>query len=280
MKAGTLPAGSTVAVVAHGWVGDTIVCSAAAASLAIEKGYKVDFYMKWPQLTGIFAADSRFRTIVYRDNFWGRLQLTWRLQGYLLVVREPEVWSYKEPKTTEFRRIAGCELRSEYELRIPELPQDNSVRVGQADKPKITISRDLYKKAYGRNVDEFIEELSRYFDIQWVGLDSGQNSKFGNRTDLLWTAYSMKASVSYIGPEGGLLWLAAGLGVKTIYFTEHFHHVHPTDSSGDPWVALGSVNMFTEGTHVALPSFCSNSEAIQIIKNSLLRQDKNDLSKI
>ena len=34
------------AVVATGWIGDSIMCSAGALSLHLEKGYEVDFYMK------------------------------------------------------------------------------------------------------------------------------------------------------------------------------------------------------------------------------------------
>jgi hypothetical protein len=271
--------GATVAIVATGWVGDTIVCSAGATSLHLEKGYSVDFYMKWPQLKGLFEFDDRFRTILYQDSFWGRFLLNLRLQKYPLVIREPSVWSYKEPKTAEIRRMAGCAIKSEYELRIPNSIGVLPAETNGIDKSRVVISRDIYKKAYGRNIDYFIEGLKKYFEIEWIGLDHEQSSKHGNQSDLLQTARAMKRAICYIGPEGGLLWLAAGIGVRTIYFTEHFHHVHPTEKDGDPWLSLGSVNMFPDGNHIAIPAFCSNEAAIEIIKNALIEEGEDKLLK-
>ena len=70
------------AVVATGWVGDSIMCSAAAQSLHEDKGYQVDFFIKWPQLMRIMEADDRFITRLYQDNFLGRLKLKLRLQWW------------------------------------------------------------------------------------------------------------------------------------------------------------------------------------------------------
>jgi len=83
-------------------------------------------------------------------------------------------------------------------------------------------------------------------------------------------AFAMKKSDCFIGPEGGMLWLAGCLGVRTIYFTEHFHHVHPQHPQGDPWKSLGIVNMFPNANHIPLPSYCSNQDAVEIISNALL----------
>ena len=67
-----------------------------------------------------------------------------------------------------------------------------------------------------------------------------------------------------------MLWLAGCLGVRTIYFTEHFHHVRPPVPDGDPWKSLGIANMFPNANHIALPSYCSNQDAVEIISKALL----------
>jgi hypothetical protein len=262
------PQSKMAAVVATGWVGDSIMCSAAALSLHEDKGYEVDFYIKWPQLMRIMVADNNFSTRLYQDTFLGRLQLKFNLQKYDLVVYEPKMWSHKEPKIIEIRRLAGCKLSSEYLLKIAENLQSGNRALGS--KPLITLSRDIYKKAYGRDVDDFVKNLRKTCNIEWIGLDPKLSSKSGREEDLLPLAETMKKSDCFIGPEGGMLWLAGCLGVRTIYFTEHFHYVRPQDPEGDPWKSLGIANMFPNSNHIALPSYCSNQDAVEIISNALL----------
>jgi hypothetical protein len=256
------------AVVATGWVGDSIMCSAAALSMHEEKGYEVDLYIKWPQLMCIMTADDRFTTRLYQDTFLGRLKLKFKLQQYDQVVNEPKMWTYTEPKIVEIRRLAGCNLSSEYILKITDKLLSGIQVVG--GKPLITISRDLYKKAYDRDVDDFVNKLRKVCDVEWIGLDPNLSSKYGRDEDLLPIAQTMKKSDCFIGPEGGMLWLAGCLGVRTIYFTEHFHHVHPQHPQGDPWKSLGIANMFPNANHIPLPSYCSNQDAVEIISNALL----------
>ena len=256
------------AVVATGWVGDSIMCSAAAQALHEEKGFQVDFFIKWPQLKCIMDADDSFITRLYQDNFLGRLKLKLSLQQYDLVVYEPKMWSHTEPKIVEIRRLAGCHLSSEYVLTIAErLTSDNRAA---GSKPLITLSRDIYKKAYGRDIDDFLQKLRQVCDVEWIGLDPNLSSKYGRDEDLLPLAQAMKKSDCFIGPEGGMLWLAGCLGVRTIYFTEHFHHVRPQHPQGDPWKSLGIANMFPNANHIPLPSYCSNQDAVEIISNALL----------
>lgn len=253
-----------VAVIATGWVGDTIACSAAATSLFEEKGYDVHLYIKWPQLLSILNNDARYSTKLYKDTRLGRMLLWHQLQQYDLIIKEPKTWSYTEPLTMEIRRLAGCSPLSEYELKVPSTPA--SLAKG---KKTITVSRDIYKRAYGRNIDELITKLETIYHIEWIGLNPTQDSKTGRATDLLPVAQTMLRSDGYFGPEGGMLWLAAGLGIRTFYLTEHIQQVHPIHPSGDPWKCLGSQNMFPRGNHVALPSFCSNDDAFASIRNAL-----------
>lgn len=256
------------AVVATGWLGDSIMCSAAAGSFHDERGFSVDFYIKWPQLFNVMVADVRFRTRLYQDSFLGRMRLKCLLQNYDLVLYEPKQWSHKEPKIVEIRRLAGCTLSSEYLLEISnKLPSANVVN---RKRPLITLSRDIYKKSYGRDIDEFVKMLRHFCDVERIGLDPKLSSKFSKEKDLLPLAKAIKNSDCFIGPEGGMLWLAGCLGVRTIYLTEHFHQVHPSDPEGDPWKSLGIANMFPNSNHIALPSFCSNRDACEIICKALL----------
>ena len=105
------------AVIATGWLGDTIACSAAATSLA-EKGYKTTLFIRWPQLKPILDKDKRFITRTYWHIKLLKLFMPIINRFFDLVIWEPSGWSYKEPFTSEMRRLAGCDPKPEYSLSL------------------------------------------------------------------------------------------------------------------------------------------------------------------
>jgi uncharacterized protein (DUF427 family) len=256
------------AVVASGWLGDTIACSAAATSLH-EKGYKVDFYILWPQLKPILVNDQRFRTIVYSKFLISYLKRPLFQSRYDLIVREPNGWSYEEPFTSEIRRIAGCEVKTEYELFLPNIIPD--LLKGKS-RPVIAFARDTEKRAYGRDISDLLKRLSLHADIEWVGLDPKLSSKKGKNKALILDAIKISQSDFFVGPEGGLLWLAAGLGKKCIYFSEHIQELAKKIERGTPTLCLGSTKHFPNGNHIELPAFCSNEVAAETIIQNLINQ--------
>ena len=256
------------AVIATGWVGDTIACTAAATSLS-EKGYELTFFTRWPQLQEILQNDGRFKVRVYWHLKIIRLLKPILNLWFDRVVWEPSRWSYKEPFTSEIRRLAGCEPHPEYELFL-SLGKKNTHQYHN-ERPRIAVGRDLYKRAYGRNVDEFIEMLAEHAEIIWIGLDPNKNSKNGKFQSLLKEAQRISTCNLFIGPEGGLLWLAAGIGMSCIYFTENIsevakqHHLISLDH------VLGSKNHFPGvNIHNALPFQCSNEFAVVEIMRMIL----------
>lgn len=253
-------------MIATGWLGDTIACTAAATSLYEERDFEVDFYVKWPQLISILSQDTRYRTQGYVDSRWGRFSLSRRLADYDLVLREPSTWSYREPFTAEIRRTAGCAPKPEYTL---VLPGNTASSHHQPFFRRIAIARDIYKRAYGRDVNALIDALSQQFELVWVGLPPEKSSKRGRHLDLMEDAQLLASADGFVGPEGGLLWLAAGLGVRTVYFTEHIQHVQESIQSGNAWCSLGSINLFPEKGHCALPAYCTNDEALARIAHAI-----------
>ncbi len=250
------------AVIATGWVGDTIACTAAATSL-YELGYEVTFFTRWPQLVEILRNDSRFSVRLYRHLKAIRLFrpiLSWYFD---LLVWEPNKWSYKEPFTAEIRRIAGCPPTPEYELFLGS--KNVVTDVAHGSRPVITVSRDLYKRAYGRDIDDLITQLQTLGQIEWVGLPPQKNSKHGKQKGLLDDAMRIFKSDIFVGPEGGLLWLAAGIGKPCIYFTENIIEVAKQNNILNLDHILGSKNYFPNSAiQFALPPYCSNERVIKI----------------
>ena len=253
------------AVIATGWVGDTIACTAAATSLS-EKGYEVTFFTRWPQLIPILKNDSRFTVRLYwhlRILLLIKPILNWY---YDKVVEEPTKWGYKEPFTAEIRRIAGCAPIPEYQLFL----SSEAVVLDTVHNPKpvIAISRDLYKRAYGRDIDKLVAQLQTLAEVCWVGLPPQKNSKHGKSSGLLDDAIKISKSDIFMGPEGGLLWLAAGISKPCIYFTENIVEVAKQNKIPNLDHVLGSKNHFPkQAIYFALPPDCSNEFAITFTKN-------------
>jgi len=108
------------AVVSTGWLGDAIACSAAAASLS-EKGYETTLYISWPQLKPILD-NPRFKTALYGRYLNKKIRRPLLPFLYGKVVREPKLWTYSEPSTSEIRRMAECVPEPEYQLFLsPDL---------------------------------------------------------------------------------------------------------------------------------------------------------------
>jgi hypothetical protein len=255
------------AVVATGWVGDTIACSAAATTL-YDNGYKVSFYVRWPQLKSILDNDKRFETIVFGQLLTCRIKRPLFPSKYDLIVDEPKGWSYEEPFTAEIRRLAGFVGGSEYSLFLS--PSQIALHISKGSRPVISIARDIYKRAYGRNIPELIESLSLFAEICWVGLSPEKNSKRGKSNSLVEDASKIYNSDLFVGVEGGLLWLAAGLGTRCVYFTEHILEVAKKCKRGDPFAVLGSKNIFPNSGHIDLPVNCENEYAVDVIQKALI----------
>ncbi len=255
------------AVIATGWVGDTIACTAAATSL-YDKGFEVTFFTRWPQLVPILKNDSRFKVQLYWHLKFIRLikpMLNWYFD---LVVWEPNKWSYKEPFTAEIRRIADCAPITEYQLFLGS--ETETLEVADNSRPIIIMSRDLYKRAYGRNINDLVAQLQALGKVKWVGLPPQKNSKHGKTRGLLIDAISIFNGDIFIGPEGGLLWLAAGINKPCVYFTENIVEVAKNNNISNLDSVLGSKNHYPDkAIYFALPAYCSNEDAIKIIKNAM-----------
>jgi hypothetical protein len=257
------------AVIATGWVGDTIACTAAATSLA-ERGFETTLWTRWPQLKPILDNDKRFKTKTYlRVNVLNWFKFILEIY-YDLVVWEPSKWSYEEPFTCEIRRKAGCSPTPEYSLFLSDEQTPLKELSAEKNAPRICISKDFHKRLYGRNAEDFLNQLSDFANIHWIGLDSSKNSKHGKFHSLVADAQILKSCDVYVGPEGGILWLAAGLGQKCVYFTEHILDAAKRYQIDDLSQILGSRNHFPKRTDiVALPPYCENDIAIKAIKDLL-----------
>jgi hypothetical protein len=251
-----------VAVVSRGWLGDSIACTAAAARLA-ENGKSVDFYHPWPQLQPILEMQALYRPILY-NRVWSKyFTPAWLKKRYDRIIIEPTPWSYQEPFTAEIQRLADI---SPINSLLPVIKLQPPRRENK-ERKRIAISRDIYKRSYGRDVDALVKQLSQEFDIDWVGLDPKLDSKKGVRRSLQSVAEAMLAADLSLVPEGGLLWFSGLIGARSIYMKEHIVEIKKVR----PYVADSCFEMENIlGTKtVGAEPLCSNRELIYLIKNQL-----------
>jgi hypothetical protein len=252
------------AVVASGFMGDTIACTAAASSLH-DRGFDVTLFTRWPQIQSLLENDPCFDTVVYGRVIPRRIQRPLLPRRFELIVREPYPWSYQEPFTSEIRRLSGSSPTPGYTLHLNE--RQKAIGRLRTDRPSVAISRDLRKRAFGRDVEALLAMIEEIADIRWVGLDPVLHSKHGRRRSIERDASIIRDSTIFFGPEGGMLWIAAGVGSRCVYLTENIARLE--DEHPLVWRSLGSCNHFPDARHHALPPGCSNLHAIEEIDRIL-----------
>lgn len=165
--------------------------------------------------------------------------------------------------------MAGFDPIPEFSITRPApKSQKLDLTVAPSSRPRICISRDIKKRSYGRDIDELVSFLSEFVDVSWIGLSPALDSKKGQRLGMEVDIQTLMSSDAYFGPEGGMLWLAAGLGVRTIYLTEH---IHALEKKFGPGVhkTLGMVNVFPKGKHTALAPGLPNKDVVQKVADLL-----------
>lgn len=139
-------------------------------------------------------------------------------------------------------------------------------------------NNDVPNLGYGgrrRNDGLIVSDLKQSFpEIKFipVGKENGYNVKrpaFSADKELLQTAHLIKNADLFIGAEGGLSNLAAGLGTPTVITGDFIHQLYGPrgvlEQNDDPM--LGPVKMFDGKKHCTLNPYFSDYEVINAIKS-------------
>lgn len=140
---------------------------------------------------------------------------------------------------------------------------------------------DVPNLGYGgrrRDIEFIIESLEKEENIFLIplGMPVGYNQKeitLDGVSNYTLTASMVKACDWFIGAEGGLANLAAGVGTKTIITGDYVHQLYGwngvVERNEDP--KLGPKYYFPEG-HYTLDPYLTDSEVVGKIKNLILEQ--------
>ena len=138
---------------------------------------------------------------------------------------------------------------------------------------------DVPNKGYGgnnRNIDFILNELNMDSNIMLipVGKPNGHNQMSGDATcvsELTLTTSVIKECDYFIGTEGGLSNIAAGVGTKTIITGDFVHQLYGwngvIEKNEEP--KLGPKFYFPEFGHIELNPYLSDNQIINSIKELL-----------
>jgi hypothetical protein len=278
-----------------GFIGDNIFATSVAKKLKEENGNDclVDFQIS------ILAPFE----LIYNNPYIDNVFLTNQDETQYDIVCPLYPIHRQETPTIQFQRQCGIKnVSSEYEIYVNpaiDILINNSLDVYKSNK-KILVacqinweeksflfSEDEYKKGidvpnlgYGgkrRDINFIVNKLSDEKNIVLipVGKPNGYNQLSGDIscvTELTFATSIIKNCDYFIGSEGGLSNIAAGVGTKTIITGDFVHQLYGwngvIEKNEEP--KLGPKYYFPEFGHVTLNPYISDEQVVQYIKNNII----------
>jgi len=286
-----------VLVITYGFFGDIAFSSALASFLASEYS-QVDYLIGFPQMRKLIM-NNPFIKNVYVPSSPGpapttstEFQLTYDkvIQLGPLSFTKPPVVQYKQQAgikdtSPDYKLYTDNNLDSAVQTLFTDLPEDKKVIavMNNWKEKTFTFTEEQYNSGidvpnlgYGgahRDTDKIISVLSDYFTILTVGVEGGNQQQTVNTDDhdsksILFETSIMKYCNAFIGAEGGLCNLAAGVGTKTIITGDFVHQLYGWNGVlkkiEEP--KLGPKYYFKDEGHVTLDPYLTDNEVIEQIK--------------
>lgn len=239
-----------ILIIVTGWLGDSLFASSIAKKLKEEGKYnQVDYLLGFPQTAPILAQnkyiDNIFvsmhygaypvfpatlysfdQNIIYRKTGHKVYSIGAGYEEYDNIVTLP-VNDLRDVPTVKFQKACGVENpTTEFDLSYPvstEIIQEGRDQRFYSRVRKVIGVCQTWKQAdeSQRDVEELEEELGGYaFSIIKIGSTISQHEGANQVDKYLEMAQLMQVCDFVVGAEGGLLNLAAGLGVPTICATD------------------------------------------------------------
>jgi hypothetical protein len=232
-------------VVCHGYLGDHIFASSIAKKLKEENQFDVvDYVVGFPQVIPFLELDPYIDQVM----FFGQVTPTPRaLAGYDKTIQLGPL-SFIEPPCVEFQKLADVQNPTpdfivHTDKDIDRETTERFATVRSTGTPIIAIMDNWQPKAFGftreeynagvnvpylgyggrlRNIPMIVSALQERFVTIMVGAPEGvtqfdtASGKYHAQRSLLEEASVLRQCDYFVGAEGGLANIAAGVGCKTI----------------------------------------------------------------
>jgi hypothetical protein len=294
----------------HGFFGDIIFASSIAKKLKEEKQFtNIDYVIGFPQLEILLSNNPYIDNVFITPNCDAntkKYEYLYLNNNYDKIIKLKEL-SFLTTPTFEYQTYSGVSHPSnEYEVYtsfeyddiaheyITNLKKENDNKPVLAvlsnweersflfTKEEYDIGIDIPNLGYGgkhRNINFIINNLSKDFLLIEVGMPnytSQYNTIKINDNDtksVLFESSLIKFCDYFIGTEGGLCNIAAGVGTKTIITGDFVHQLYGYNGVikkiKEP--KLGPKYYFNNNQHVELNPYLNDSE----VSNNILKIIKN-----
>jgi hypothetical protein len=290
-------------VVVNGFFGDIAFSTSIAKKLKQENQYDmIDYHIGFPQMESLLNNDLNINTVFLPTNPTPYPQIPFDINDYDKVVQIGQMY-FDIPPPTQMQISAGVRNPdSEYQLftnyEYDQIAQQILIEMRKEyGKPVLCIqsnweersflfTREEYERGvdvpnfgYGgrhRNVQSIVNELSKHFSLLEVGFPSNISQlstvhvPTSDQKSILFECSIMKYSDAFVGAEGGLCNLAAGVGCRTIITSDFIHQLYGWNGvlRKIETPKLGPVHYFANRGHVELDPYLTDEQvAYEIIKN-------------
>jgi hypothetical protein len=288
-------------VITCGYFGD-IMFSTSLAPKLINQYDQVDYLIGFPQMKVLLENDPIIHNVFTSDtpNPYPTIH---HLQEEYSRVIQLQPLNYLVTPCEEYQQFAGfTDVTAEYKIYtlsqydliakeyVEQLKKEHNkpvIGIMTNWEPKTYLfTPDQYKKGidvpnlgYGgshRNVQYIVNELINHFTLVPIGMGNLSQYQTSNISDddsksLTFEASLLKACDAFIGTEGGLANLAAGVGCKTILTGDFIHQLYGWNGVlkkiKEP--KLGPIYYFPNDGHIVLDPYLTDNEIINKIINLL-----------
>jgi hypothetical protein len=291
----------TAAIVCHGFFGDHLFASSIAHKLIEEQQFEsIDIVVGFPQLIPLFKFNPYISNVIF-DGVVGPSPKA-PTSHYDKVIQLGTL-SLVNPPTIDFQLAAGVQHPSP-EFEVYTDPDMDAYILEQFSvfgefPPVVAVMNNWTPKAFGyteeeywrgidvpnmgyggryRDVNRIIDALREQFIVVPVGTPPGvtQFNVDGASRSFLEEASILKHCDYFVGQEGGLYNLAAGVGCKTVISAEFVAQLYGPNGCIRklPEPKLGAHWYFPNGGHSFLSPFLTDDELIETTTNIILNDTK------
>lgn len=282
-------------VVTYGFFGDIMFATSLAETLSTQYT-QVDYLIGFPQMQQL-VANNPFINQVFVSNVPGPKPIL-ELSGYDRVI-ELGGLHYEITPCEEYQQQAGFNMLSKT-YQVYTLPEYDIIAHKYIDdirketrKPVVAVMTNWQPKTYlftpeqyeagidvpnlgyggqHRDIQYIIDGLQDHFTLYPIGFDSANQQQTIHIQDtdtksLLFEASILKYCDAFIGTDGGLATLAAGVGCKTIITGDFNLQLYGWNGVlkkiVDP--QLGPDKYFPEVGHITINPYYKDNEVVQTI---------------
>jgi hypothetical protein len=287
---------SRVLIVCHGYFGDHLFASSIAKKLKDQKSFdEVDYLIGFPQIKPFLELNPYINRVIFTGQVTPAPVVDPAIKSFYDKVIQLGPLSFHEPPCIEFQRIAGVQQPSPdftvYTDPVYDLEtQQRFAEIKSSGMPIVAIMDNWQPKAFGftkeeydlginvpylgyggrlRDIPKIVSALQEKYVTVMVGapegvtqFDTSINTNIAART-LIEEASVLKYCDYFVGAEGGLANLAAGVGCKTILTSDFVHQLYGYNGviRKIPEPKLGPRYYFSTG-HIDLDPYLTDDEVI------------------